>query len=273
LVRRPAHGPGTASAWLALPKHPDPSAIPLVAVHGIQRGARSQAALFAEEAAKAGRVVIAPCFSSKRFPGYQRVIMPQRADLALLELLDRIGREGMCDTSRVALFGYSGGAQFAHRFALFYPHRIASLSVLSAGWYTFPDDAPYPYGLASPKRRETPWLSSMASGLDRFLELPITALVGALDCTPDSNTRSNRRVDSQQGTHRLERCTRWHKALVAAADARGIQPRSTLHILPDCGHDFTECVRQGGAARLVLRGVPGAEHLSRGAVCSASSAA
>lgn len=252
LVRRAAHGPGTVAAWLALPDRPNPRAIPLVAVHGIRRGSRSQAFHFAEEAARSGRVVIAPHFSMKRFVGYQRAIMPERADLALLELLNRIAGEGTCDTSRVALFGYSGGAQFAHRFALFYPHRIASLSTLAAGWYTFPDDMPYPYGLAPPKDRDTPWLSSMASGLDRFLKLPIQVLVGEHDNTPDVNTRRNRRVDRQQGTDRRVRATRWHQALVEAASARGIQPRSALHILPDCGHDFGECVDQGGVTRLVL---------------------
>lgn len=256
LVRRAAQGPGTVAAWLALPDRPSPHAVPLVAVHGIHRGSRSQALRFAEEAARAGRVVIAPHFSAKRFAGYQRAIMPERADLALLEMLDRVAGEGLCDTGKVALFGYSGGAQFVHRFAMFHPHRIASLSALAAGWYTFPDDMPYPYGLAPPKRRNTPWFSAMASDLDRFLRLPIQVLVGENDNTPDANTRRNRHVDRQQGTDRRVRAARWHQALVQAARARGIRPRSALHILPDCRHDFGECIDRGGVARLVLGASP-----------------
>ena len=46
------------------------------------------------------------------------------------------------------LFGFSGGAQFAHRYVLAHPDRVAAAGIGAAGWYTFPDSAtPYPYGL------------------------------------------------------------------------------------------------------------------------------
>ena len=51
LQRRPAKGRGSLGCWLALPPEIATDAPPLVTVHGIHRGARKQAEIFAERAA------------------------------------------------------------------------------------------------------------------------------------------------------------------------------------------------------------------------------
>lgn len=252
LTRRLAKGRSALDCWIALPPDISADASPVVAIHGIQRGVRDQAALFAARAAALGRPVIAPLFDEKGWPRYQQVVRNKRADLALLALLSELRLAGIWRTRTVELAGYSGGAQFAHRFAMLYPHLVSRLTVAAAGWYTFPDDAAFPYGLAPRPGRADDWGPKLAAGLDRFLGLPIQVCVGAEDTVVDPNTRSGPEIDRQQGVDRVTRAMRWAEALRRAAAERGIQPNVTLSVLPDCGHDFRSCVERGGLDRVVL---------------------
>lgn len=239
--------------WVVLPLAPAPGAPPLVAVHGLNRGAEEQARLFGALATRLGRTVIAPLFPRKDWPSYQQVVRRGRADLALLDLLEDLRLTGIVDDGPVDLFGYSGGAQFAHRFALLYPHRIRSLSIAAAGWYTFPDVEAYPYGMSAAGRYGR-WGAAMAAGLEAFLSLDIRVLVGSDDDTVDETTRTLPALDAQQGRTRLERAGNWVRALREAARARGLPDRVSMHVLQRCGHSFEDCVRIGGLDRLVLAG-------------------
>ncbi|MCP5149830.1 MAG: hypothetical protein H6983_22820 [Ectothiorhodospiraceae bacterium] len=252
VVHRPGRGRGNLPCWLAMPRERDSAAEPLVAVHGILRRADDQATLLGERAAASGRVVVAPLFDERRWPRYQQVVRGKRADLALLALMADLRLAGTVATRRFELVGYSGGAQFAHRFAMLYPHLVSRLTVVSAGWYTFPDAAPFPYGLAPRPGRTGDWGPQLAAGLEQFLRIPITVCVGAEDTERDDNLRGGDAIEAQQGGNRVTRATRWVAALEAAARAHGISPSIELVALPDCGHDFRQCVRRGGLDRIAL---------------------
>jgi pimeloyl-ACP methyl ester carboxylesterase len=241
LTHRPGLGPLALDCWMALPDQPRRGARPLVAVHGIARGAREIAEAFAMRAAAQGRAVIAPLFDEPRWTGYQRAVAPRRADRALLGLLDELADEGVTAADGFDLFGYSGGAQFAHRFAMLYPRRIGRLSVCAAGWWTLPDAAEdFPYGLGGA------WGERLAAGLDRFLGLEIAVSFGADDDAPDAATRSRPALDTRQGRDRVARARAFAAALREAAAVRRLpEPRLTLTALPGCGHDFLACARAG----------------------------
>lgn len=252
LMCRPAKGKNALSCWLAIPSNMSPEATPLVAVHGIQRGAKQQAALLAPRAALSGRPVIAPLFDAENWPRYQQVVRGKRADLALLQLLNELRLAGIWRREKFELSGYSGGAQFVHRFAMLYPQLVARLTVSSAGWYTFPDEAAFPYGMASRPGRKDDWGPRLASGLDQFLRIPIQVCVGSEDCVSDQNTRNSPEIDRQQGEDRVMRAKRWTAALRQLAAVKGISAQIGLSILPGCGHDFDQCVRLGGLDRLIF---------------------
>ncbi|QBF29772.1 hypothetical protein [Thalassococcus sp. S3] len=254
ITRRPANGPYGLESWLVIPDHLDPEAVPHIAVHGIQRRASQQAELLAERATQMGRIVIAPLFDKQRWPKYQRVVIGKRADLALLRLISALKQDGLWSSKRFEISGFSGGAQFAHRFAMLYPNLISRLITCSAGWYTFPDDATYPYGL-SPSRSLPGGLSDH---LEAFLSLPIDVCVGDEDCVPTSFTRSGPEIDAQQGRHRLARAARWAGALRQIGRARGLETLIDFHALPDCGHQFATCVTRGGLDRILLADAPSA---------------
>lgn len=251
--RRATHE-GALACWLAIPEHVAPAARPLVAIHGIRRGADEQACLFATRAAALGRPVIAPLFDARHWPAYQRLGEESRADLALIDLLQRLRSERIAQDDRVDLFGFSAGAQFAHRFAMLHPHLIGRLNVTAAGWYTFPDAAAYPYGLGDPAGRADDRGQRMRAVLDAFLGLPIDVAVGANDNVRDSNTRAGAAIDRQQGRDRRARAARWSEALAIAAAVRGIVPQVTFTVLSGCGHDFRTCIERGGLAEQVMPG-------------------
>jgi pimeloyl-ACP methyl ester carboxylesterase len=248
---RPGRGRHALPAWIVEPADAAPGARPVVAVHGIARDAEGMARRLADRARGLGRTLIVPLFSKEDFPRYQRAACDRRADRALLGLLDALVSDGTIPAGPVDLAGYSGGAQFAHRFAWLYPHRAGRLILAAAGWWTFPDAAPFPYGLgaAVDGPADAPrWLRANAAD---FLDRAIAVAVGAEDCVPDANTRSGPAIDAQQGADRLTRARRWSAAIRDAAERFGLPPRVSLTVLPGCGHNFQTCA-DAGLDRLIL---------------------
>lgn len=247
---RPRSSPCDLDCWIFQPLHRDVAAAPVIAVHGIRREAREQVELLAEQVRLQGRVVIAPVFDAERWPRYQQAVVRGRADKALLRLWSELHGEGIIQAERFILSGFSGGAQFAHRFALLQPQLIERLIVSSAGWYTFPDEAAYPYGLAPPPGRRA--VDALQGNLPAFLQIPITVTIGDRDNRCDPNTRSGIAIDAQQGRTRMDRAHEWCRALLAVANRFNIDARITVVTLPRCGHSFRRCVRRGGLDSLIL---------------------
>jgi pimeloyl-ACP methyl ester carboxylesterase len=227
--------------------------LPLVALHGIARDARAMWQAFCPPAAAAGRSLIVPHFSERAWPRFQQ-IGRARPDLALIDLMQQAGLSGR----RVDLFGFSGGAQLAHRFAMLYPHRVATLHLAAPGWYTLPDPAvAWPLGLggacpAGPRGFDPATLSRLH--LRQYLSLRVRLWVGALDVDRDPSLRMSPELDALQGPNRLERARRYAAQFEAAARAMGIRPDIALTVLPGCRHDVTDCARAGGLADRVVQG-------------------
>lgn len=247
---------GPISALVAEPLVRADNAPPLLLLHGISRDAEEMFEAFRHEAVDAGRVVIAPEFSKKAWRIFQRITDRIRPDIALLELLTLLRSAGVIDGKPLEVFGFSGGAQLAHRWAMLYPHMVASLHVSSAGWYTLPStDVQYPYGLGHQEAREKnrSWSRCMRKGLEAFLRLPISIYVGAEDCEKeDPALRRNPVLDAAQGCERRMRAAKYRDAILSAALAHNIHTSVQFHELPGCGHSFAQCAETGKLTKLVL---------------------
>lgn len=218
---------------------------PLIAVHGNGRHARRQFNAFLPHALALGIPVIAPRFDRERFAGYQSLrgadgplVAQESLRLMLADARDVLG----IDTTVVDLVGYSGGAQFVHRYALASCDGVRRVVVAAAGWYTYlTHTRPFPTGLGASTST-----GGRALDPEPFLRLPVHVLVGAHDVKRDRSLRMGTSLDRRQGPDRLTRALRWVDHVEEEACRRGIPSRITFDLLPDSGHGFGEAVRAGG---------------------------
>lgn len=236
---RPSSGAGVPECFIANPR---PGQDVLVVVHGISRNAAEIAMRFATHPAFAQTTIIAPLFTKAGFGQYQQLQASGAdqtpADVALLRLLEALTAEYGIATDRFGLFGFSGGAQMAHRFAMFHPHRVARLCVVSAGWYSLPRaDLRWPYGIGDAAGE--PLVGP------EFLDIPTTVIVGNRDTRVDASVRQDALLLEHQGRNRLRRARCYTRALAAHAASLGHPGRPQLLTLPGMSHDFNQCVAEG----------------------------
>ena len=92
------------------------------------------------------------------FPTFQipyHFLLPD-ADAQLLQLLDEAQMRGEC-AGRIIMLGHSGGAQFAHRFALAHPQRVGAAICLAAGCWTNPKGESYGMMIEENWFERAPW--------------------------------------------------------------------------------------------------------------------
>jgi poly(3-hydroxybutyrate) depolymerase len=214
-----------------------------VAVHGISRNGHEQAQLFSSYCEEFGVVLVAPLFTEEHSKDYQRLGRAghgPRADAALNSILEEVVRLTGAASAQIHLFGFSGGAQFAHRYTMAYPHRVARAVIAAAGWYTFPDPKTrYPYGI-----RRSRDLPEVRFDAEEFLQVPMTVLVGDRDTTTE-HLRCTERVNRQQGETRIERARNWVEAMRAAAEAHHLDPLVTFDSIPGGDHWFATLMQSG----------------------------
>jgi len=221
---------------LRLPAVPDPHRV-LVVVHGISRNASMMIRGLAEDAECAGYSLLAPCFSQRQFDDYQRLGRQGRGARADLELLAMLGDAGV-EAGSFDLFGFSGGAQFAHRFVAAHPGVAASMILTAAGWYTDPtSQRRFPRGLGATDR-----LKGLRFSAAALAETPSLVMAGTADTERDPALRCTPALDARQGQHRLDRARWFHKRLRSLATDK---PHHFV-ALPDTAHDFAQAVVRGG---------------------------
>jgi dienelactone hydrolase len=250
LLRRVLRSDPELEYSLYLPRRAAPDAPVLTVVHGLSRTRNSQANAFVAACEERGVVLLAPSFIGPAHADYQRLGREgrgRRADLFLHACLQEVTRLTGADTSRFGLFGFSGGAQFAHRYLMAHPHRVTGAVIGASGWYTFPDPAAkFPYGLRATRR-----LPGLSFNPEDYLRVPVTVIVGELDTTTENLRRSDR-VLQQQGPTRVERARRWVAAMQEQARAHGLPARVELQLLPGLAHGFAALCQQGALVERVL---------------------
>lgn len=242
-------GPEPLRYYTYVPDGFQPGQKVVAVVHGISRNAREHMLAFAPWAQQSGIALVAPLFDREHCRDFQQLGWTGagwRVDRLLRRAVDQLAAESGADGARFSIFGYSGGAQFAHRYALAYPGDIRYLATCAAGYYTWPTtQMAFPCGLdcgALPV--------DVRFRLDEFLALPTLTTVGLRDTSRDSALRMTPEIDALQGRTRLERAKRWVDALVAAALARRLEPRHGFAGIEDVGHDFRKAISRGLADRV-----------------------
>lgn len=245
LLRFDAPGAPAVHFLLRLPASPRADRV-LVVVHGISREPDVMLRWLAPMADVHGYTLVAPEFDAYAFSDFQRLGRAgcgERADLALLNMI-ATARAFLGDDAAPPphLLGFSGGAQFGHRFVYAHPGCVASATLVAAGWYTPPHfRRPFPGGLGP-----CDGLAGLEFDGEALARTPLLLMAGKRDTVADRNVRSTPRLNRQQGHHRLARARWFHRRLTRFAESVEGAATHRFHELPRSGHDFAEAVREGG---------------------------
>lgn len=156
----------------------------LVAVHGT---GRTSAIDFRDGFAEFGRwndcAILCPIFpinvlGTNSRSGYKYLVEGGiRYDQVLLSMVEEVAAKYGQDWSSFALFGYSGGGQFTHRFAMLHPEKLWAASIGAPGSVTLLDsERDWWVGI-----RDLPALFGKAFDGAALARLPVQMIVGALD--------------------------------------------------------------------------------------------
>ena len=164
--------------------HDETRRLPLVVImHGTQRTAERYRTMFQEFCEKHECVVVAPLFPAGiveegDLHGFKRILRHGiRYDNALLDIVDQVQTRWRVDGSRFMLHGFSGGGQFAHRFAYLHPDRLNAVSIGAPGRVTRIDPTnSWWLGTGDVKER-----FGIELDLDALRQVPVQMIVGADD--------------------------------------------------------------------------------------------
>lgn len=257
LVHRVLHTDPGQEYLLYVPSSRGPEPPLVVSVHGVSRNADEHARLLSAYCEIHGAVLVVPHFSVEQHPDYQRlgrVGRGKRADIALNLIVAEAAAATGARADRFYLFGFSGGAQFAHRYTMAHPHRIASAVVASAGWYTLPDPTRrFPLGT-----RPSSKLPGVRFDAEEFLRVPIHVMVGAKD-DHSRGLRRGARLDREQGVSRVERARSWAAAMQAAAAAHHLEAMISYEEIENCDHSFRRSILRSGLGDKAFEAMFGAQ--------------
>lgn len=155
-----------------------------------------------------------------------------RYDLVLLGMLEQICQRYAVSADRFMLGGFSGGAQFAHRFAYFHAERLSALSLAAPGRVTLLDDTlDWWSGLRDAER-----LFDRAIDIPALRALPIQLLVGANDddditiAEDDPGWTPGANVAGATRRERLDSLYRQYQRIGCEAK---------MEVIANCGHEWT----------------------------------
>ncbi len=213
----------------------------LLVFHGLKRNVEGYREAARKVADRNCMIIVAPLFDKKRFPSwaYQRggivrdgVVRPQRTWTVnyVPDIADWARRAtGLED---YYLIGHSAGGQFLSRVAAFAPTQAKRIVIANPSTHVMPSldvKAPYGLGEAYPRAEGT-------AALRRYLEQPVTILLGGEDDDEDAEDLSKTEGAMQQGATRLERGQNAFRAGQKAAADHGWTFNWRMAEVPGVGH-------------------------------------
>jgi predicted esterase len=208
----------------------------LLALHGMGGSGGRIAERLASCAEQNGWILVAPSFAYRDYMDLDQVRQDEREDLPRLNSLvgqvtQRLADQGLQTADDLFVYGFSRGGQLAHRFAFFYPDKVAGVASLSAGSYTLPKpELAFPFGVADLQDYAGhPFSPQALNGMAFWIG------VGASDNQPEGVPR---RFDPYIGRTRVERATRFSEAM----QQLGLSVQ--LNVFSGAEHEETALMRQ-----------------------------
>jgi pimeloyl-ACP methyl ester carboxylesterase len=215
----------------------------VVVMHGTGRAFTEYRDAFAEFARWNDCIVLCPLFPANvlgdgNLGGFKHLAEGDiRYDRVLLDMVAEVGEKFGCDFERFALFGYSGGGQFANRFALLHPESLWAVSIGAPGSVTL-IDAGHDWWVGT---RDVAQRFGKPLDLPALRRLPVHMVVGKADLETWEITHQPGRTYYMAGANDAGR-TRPERldSLRRSFEAAGV--RVTLDLVDNVPHDGQKCV-------------------------------
>jgi pimeloyl-ACP methyl ester carboxylesterase len=209
-------------------------------------------------------VIAAPAFGGRDFGGY-RSLFGRRidADEFVNAVVAELARAHVPDFGgRFSLHGHSAGGQFAARYLVTHPERLADVVLSAPGAFPFPDPAvPWPNGMAPVVRNELSgtradgkaphqvagcvFAPRAAGWLAAASDVSVSVLVGSRD------TQLQSAEPGQPEATRIERSAAWVGAMRRHAEAAGRAP--AIELVEAAGLDHDEALMAVPAQEILAR--------------------
>jgi pimeloyl-ACP methyl ester carboxylesterase len=210
-------------------------------IHGYSRTYESYFKNWKSIAEEQNLILISPLFDEDSFSHYQVLnLWGIRADLRLIEIADYFIKGLELNNSKLFMFGFSGGGQFVHRFAMVHPNLVEKAVAGAAGWYSFPDNTiDYPYGIKTSFYHP----QSLQFSIDITVTLKLAVIVGAEDTLITSNLAQTPEANAQ-GKNRVGRAENWFDAMNKTAIAQNLAFNIHFYEVPGVGHSSKGVIDQ-----------------------------
>lgn len=220
-----------------------------VVLHGMGADPEGFAAGLVADAERNGWVMVVPHLPYGDWTNAESLKSEEKKQMAWLNALLVLLPEktGIPVRDRALLYGFSRGAQLAHRFALAYPQRVMAAAIMSPGTYTLPVEHSAAYDNHAPLNFPV-GVNDIDSYCGRSFnpfavkEIPFWVGVGEQDNSPGDVPRM---WDRYLGTTRVERARSFASSLSElGADVE-------MNVFPGLGH--AESLDSRGSAVAFLR--------------------
>ena len=211
-------GNKSLTIWYNIPKNIKKDSAVLFVMHGVKRNGKDYRNDWIKYSNDKKFILLVPEFSNKEFPKSSNYNLANIANSngkinprkdwhfdIIEEVFKDIKLKLNLETKKYHMYGHSAGAQFVHRFVMFYPESsLKSAISANAGWYTFPDSSiNFPYGLHG--------LNFKKDDFKQIFSEKMIILLGKKDIDPNHKYLRKTKEAMEQGKHRFERGNNYFK--------------------------------------------------------------
>jgi len=204
--------------WYILPKEINEDTKVLFIIHGASRNVERYLKASSDNVKNKNVILVAPFFSKKYFPNYQTLGMSKSSGKIINDTKKHLtnsissfytffkSKYGLVsETYRI--YGFSGGSQFVHRYLMYGDDkRIEKAAIGSAGWYTFLNNDPFPFGTKN--------MPIQRSRYEWFLSREVLFILGEDDDDPRHSALNTNKSAKKQGKHRYDRGKNYFNNLI-----------------------------------------------------------
>ena len=229
----------------------------LFIIHGASRNVERYLEAWLEDSKNKNVILVAPYFSKEAYQNYQTLQLAKSSgeilDDSNYKLTNSISSfftffksKYQLKTETYRIFGFSGGSQFVHRYMMYGKDtRVERAAIGSAGWYTFLNNEPFPFGTTDmPIDKER---------IDWFLSREVLFILGESDNDSNHSALNLNKGAKKQGKHRHERGQNYFNSLINYADLNQRAFRWRYRSVEGLGHNFEEMTKN--AAPFLLSGL------------------